>query len=96
MLRQRLSKIRARRRQWPLRLNRQAAGLQIDEQFSPTLCALSHVRLETDKLLLALRRRPISTSMHLAYGSMRACTAPLPLSIFVFPFALQARDNRRR
>ena len=38
------------------RCDRQAARLQIGEQFLPTLCALPHAGPETDQLLLAFFR----------------------------------------
>src|SRR5260370_1495887 len=37
---------------------RQAALLEIDEQFAPTLRALANPNLQADKLLAAFRRRP--------------------------------------
>ena len=51
----------------------EAARLKVDQQLAPALRALPHAVLETEELLLALGVAPISTSMHSAWGSMRAC-----------------------
>ena len=94
------------------RCDRQAARLQIDEQFLPTLCALPHAGPETDQLLLALGRRA-NQHQH-AFGlwlhprlqidtvrphvNVAACRqiALLPPLILVFPLALEPGDHRRR
>jgi len=49
------------------------ALLDVDEEFAPALCALPHPGLEARPFLLALGGRTISTSMHSAAGSIRAC-----------------------
>ena len=56
-----------------LRRDDQAARLQIDEQLLPALPAFPHAGLKADQLLLPSGVAPISTSMHSACGSMRAC-----------------------
>jgi hypothetical protein len=48
--------------------------LDVDEEFTPALCALAHPGLEADQFLLAPSGvAPISTSIHSAAGSIRAC-----------------------
>ena len=91
--------------------DRQAARLQIDEQFLPTLCALPHAGPETDQLL-ALGRRANQHQHALACGpsapadrqrrrphvNVAACRqiALSPPPILVFPLALEPGDHRRR
>ena len=53
--------------------NLEATQLDVDEKVTPALWALSHSGLEAEELLLALGVAPISTSMHSAASSIRAC-----------------------
>src|SRR2546423_1413559 len=47
--------------------------LDVDEEFSPALCALPHPGLKPTNSFLPSGVAPITTSMHSAAGSIRAC-----------------------
>ena len=104
------SRTRARHRHGCLRRDDQAARLQIDEQLLPALPAFPHARLKADQPLRAFGRRAhqhqhaFGLWLHprLQIDAVRPDVdvmarrqiALLPSSIFVLPFALEARDHR--
>src|ERR1700710_1667832 len=91
---------------------RQAALLEIDEQFAPTLRALANPNLQADQLLAAFRRRADQNQhafgliLHpgLQINAVRpdidvasgGKVALLPAAIVPLPFARQPGDDRRR
>ena len=93
------------------RRDRQTAGLEVDQQFAPALCAFPHADLKTQQLLLALRCRSEHDQHTLGHGlhtglqvdavrpDIHVATgrkiAALPAIVVLLPARREPRDGAR-